>query len=83
MSDPKLEDSMQQLQQALLEEQKAQSHLDSFASTTPLSPTEDVEATDADALRRAIETMRAATEHRKKKQQEYHELLQQRDQLQR
>jgi hypothetical protein len=83
MSDPRLEKARQELEQALLEEQKAQSHLDGFAATTPLSPTEDVQATDAGALRTAIERMTAATEHRQEKQRRYHDLLQERNELDR
>jgi hypothetical protein len=83
MADARLDKARQELEQALLEEQKAQSHLNSFASATPLSATQDVEATDAGALREAIERMRGATEHRQKKQQDYHQLLQERDELDR
>jgi len=83
MSDPKVQKARQELKEALLEEQKAQSELDNFSRTTPLPPMEDGEGIPADALRRAQERKKAATEQRRNKHEKYHELLHERDELDR
>lgn len=80
-SEEEFEKAKQEFEDAKVQERKAQTQLDKFARIPPLPSMEDVQATDEDALTKASERKRAATEQRQKQQHTYDELLQRRDEL--